>query len=97
MSIQLKRIEEGVRSLQKKRARKGRGESERGHSTCTELKVKKKSEMSKVLTAKSDDYYRRQLGLSGLQSSFDKDSLPDYDEFDSESVTLEYFKESRRC
>lgn len=49
--------------------------------------------MSKVLTAKSDDYYHRQLGLSGIQSSFDGDSLPDYDEFDSESVTLQYFKE----
>lgn len=58
----------------------------------------KKSEMSKVLTAKSDDYYHRQLGLSGIQSSFDGDSLPDYDEFDSESVTLQYFKErGYRC
>ncbi|KAI9579847.1 hypothetical protein GQX74_000635 [Glossina fuscipes] len=27
-------------------------------------------------------------------SSFDSDSLPDYSEFDSESVTLDYFKES---
>lgn len=54
--------------------------------------------MSKVLTAKSDDYYHRQLGLSGIQSSFDGDSLPDYDEFDSESVTLQYFKErGYRC
>lgn len=26
-------------------------------------------------------------------SSFDSDSLPDYSEFDSESVTLDYFKE----
>nr|XP_029717412.1 transmembrane protein 47-like isoform X2 [Aedes albopictus]XP_029717421.1 transmembrane protein 47-like isoform X2 [Aedes albopictus] len=52
--------------------------------------------MSKVLTAKSDEYYHRQLGLSGIQSSFDGDSLPDYDEFDSESVTLEYFKESTK-
>lgn len=55
----------------------------------------RKSEMSRVLTAKSDDYYHRHLGLSGVQSSFDGDSLPDYDEFDSESVTLEYFKERR--
>ncbi|XP_058443821.1 transmembrane protein 47 isoform X2 [Malaya genurostris] len=52
--------------------------------------------MSKVLTAKSDDYYQRQLGLSGIQSSFDGDSLPDYSEFDSESVTLDYFKESSK-
>lgn len=52
------------------------------------------SEMSKVLTGKGDDYYQRQLGLSGVQSSFDADSLPDYSEFDSESVTLDYFKES---
>lgn len=51
------------------------------------------SEMSKVLTGKGDDYYQRQLGLSGVQSSFDADSLPDYSEFDSESVTLDYFKE----
>lgn len=29
-------------------------------------------------------------------SSFDSDSLPDYSEFDSESVTLDYFKESSR-
>lgn len=50
--------------------------------------------MSKVLTGKGDDYYQRQLGLSGVQSSFDADSLPDYSEFDSESVTLDYFKES---
>lgn len=49
--------------------------------------------MSKVLTGKGDDYYQRQLGLSGVQSSFDADSLPDYSEFDSESVTLDYFKE----
>lgn len=61
------------------------------------LKAKIKSEMSKALTAKSDEYYHRQLGLSGIQSSFDGDSLPDYDEFDSESVTLEYFKERRCC
>uniref|UniRef100_T1H7K9 Uncharacterized protein n=1 Tax=Megaselia scalaris TaxID=36166 RepID=T1H7K9_MEGSC len=30
--------------------------------------------------------------LSGM-SSFDCESLPDYSEFDSESVTLDYFKE----
>lgn len=53
-----------------------------------------KSEMSKVLTGKGDEFYQRQLGLSGVQSSFDADSLPDYSEFDSESVTLDYFKES---
>lgn len=54
-----------------------------------------KCEMSKVFTGKGgDDYYQRQLGLSGVQSSFDADSLPDYSEFDSESVTLDYFKES---
>lgn len=29
----------------------------------------------------------------GGMSSFDDDSLPDYSEFDSESVTLDYFKE----
>ncbi|XP_055524300.1 uncharacterized protein LOC129717978 isoform X4 [Wyeomyia smithii] len=52
--------------------------------------------MSKVFTSKSDDYYQRQLGLSGIQSSFDGDSLPDYSEFDSESVTLDYFKESTK-
>ncbi|XP_052564209.1 transmembrane protein 47 isoform X2 [Culex pipiens pallens] len=52
--------------------------------------------MSKVLTGKGDDYYQRQLGLSGVQSSFDADSLPDYSEFDSESVTLDYFKESHQ-
>ncbi|XP_075146251.1 transmembrane protein 47 isoform X1 [Haematobia irritans] len=33
--------------------------------------------------------------MSGM-SSFDDDSLPDYSEFDSESVTLDYFKESSR-
>ncbi|KRG01103.1 uncharacterized protein Dmoj_GI23228, isoform B [Drosophila mojavensis] len=32
--------------------------------------------------------------LSGM-SSFDAESLPDYSEFDSESVTLDYYKE--RC
>lgn len=52
--------------------------------------------MSKVLTGKGDDYYQRHIGLSGVQSSFDGDSLPDYDEFDSESVALDYFKE-RSC
>lgn len=30
--------------------------------------------------------------LSGM-SSFDAESLPDYSEFDSESVTLDYYKE----
>ncbi|KAH8407931.1 hypothetical protein KR222_002505 [Zaprionus bogoriensis] len=33
--------------------------------------------------------------LSGM-SSFDAESLPDYSEFDSESVTLDYYKESVR-
>ncbi|XP_061402210.1 transmembrane protein 47 isoform X1 [Musca vetustissima] len=34
--------------------------------------------------------------IIGGMSSFDDDSLPDYSEFDSESVTLDYFKESSR-
>lgn len=34
-----------------------------------------------------------QKSILGGFSSFDGDSLPDYSEFDSESVTLEYFKE----
>ncbi|XP_055387661.1 transmembrane protein 47 isoform X1 [Condylostylus longicornis] len=34
--------------------------------------------------------------LFGGFSDFDGDSLPDFDEFDSESVTLDYFRESSR-
>ncbi|ALC45998.1 CG17618, partial [Drosophila busckii] len=30
---------------------------------------------------------------SGGMSSFDAESLPDFSEFDSESVTLDYYKE----
>lgn len=37
------------------------------------------------------DYNQQQI-LGGF-SSFDSDSLPEYSEFDSESVTLDYFKE----
>lgn len=36
--------------------------------------------------------YHQKSVLGGF-SSFDGDSLPDYSEFDSESVALEYFKE----
>jgi hypothetical protein len=39
----------------------------------------------------NDNYYNQQIGISG--QSFDGDSLPDYSEFDTESVTLQYFKE----
>lgn len=42
---------------------------------------------------KNDFYYNQQLGLSGINSSFDADSLPDYSEFDNDSVKLDYFKE----
>lgn len=34
--------------------------------------------------------------ILGGFTSFDSDSLPDYSEFDSESVTLDYFKERYR-
>lgn len=36
--------------------------------------------------------YHQKSVLGGF-ASFDGDSLPDYSEFDSESVALEYFKE----
>lgn len=36
--------------------------------------------------------YHQQSILGGF-NSFEGDSLPDYSEFDTESVTLDYFKE----
>lgn len=39
-----------------------------------------------------ESYFNQQAVLGGC-NSFDADSLPDYSEFDSESVTLDYFKE----
>lgn len=44
--------------------------------------------------SKSESYskFHQRSVLGGFQS-FDGDSLPDYSEFDTESVTLEYVKE----
>lgn len=41
---------------------------------------------------RKENYFNQQAVLGGFHS-FDADSLPDYSEFDSESVTLDYFKE----
>ncbi|XP_058063925.1 transmembrane protein 47 isoform X1 [Anopheles bellator] len=51
--------------------------------------------MSRNFASKSDSYYQKEIGLSSVQS-IDGDSLPDYSEFDTESVTLDYFKESTK-
>ncbi len=40
---------------------------------------------------KANKYHQKNI-LEGF-NSFDGDSLPDYSEFDTESVTLDYFKE----
>lgn len=48
--------------------------------------------MSQNYTARNDNYYQKEFGLTSVQS-IDGDSLPDYSEFDTESVTLDYFKE----
>lgn len=50
--------------------------------------------------SKSEDHGRfHQRSVLGGFNSFEGDSLPDYSEFDTESVTLEYFNEryTRTC
>lgn len=49
--------------------------------------------MSRNYTSKGDSYYQKEIGLNSVQS-IDGDSLPDYSEFDTESVAMDYFKES---
>lgn len=44
-------------------------------------------------SSKSENNRFHQQSILGGFASFDGDSLPDYSEFDSESVTLDYHKE----
>lgn len=63
------------------------------HSSSTTAKLPQQ-QASTMNNSKNENITKfHQQSILGGFASFDGDSLPDYSEFDSESVTLDYHKE----